>query len=422
MEDKPENTNKADAEQPGATVEPTQQSAPETAAAPTPTVTATQQAQPAPATPAASSGPVIGPSPKKSRKKLWITLIVIVVLLLAGGGAYWFMHQQTAKPAKAPTTVHKSTTSAPKVEGLQLDTSKNYGDKYKDGILPVGDGKYSTTATSVGTVYACSQYANSLSSGQGGASSRGPWFQNNNTQYDINKKTHVSGSVMWQASFTNTVNGTTRTIVTNDLPSHPTGVFPIMSTDPAYAYDHNPNTIKSQSLTYALNANPTYGSPNCMGGEAGIMLTGVALFNAFDAGGRDAGAWEVQDSCSGHPQSDGVYHYHALSTCIKDTSVHTVIGYALDGFPITGPQVGPNNILTTADLDVCHGLTSTVQENGKSVTTYHYVMTQDFPYSVSCFRGTAIQPPDLENHTANQGGGANAPSGAQPTNGPPPKQ
>jgi len=24
---------------------------------------------------------------------------------------------------------------------------------------------------------------------------------------------------------------------------------------------------------------------------------------------------------------------------------------------------------------------------------YHYVMTQDFPYSVSCFRGTATNPP-----------------------------
>ena len=33
-----------------------------------------------------------------------------------------------------------------------------------------------------------------------------------------------------------------------------------------------------------------------------MMITGVALFDAFDAGGRDAGAWEVQDGCNGHPQ------------------------------------------------------------------------------------------------------------------------
>jgi hypothetical protein len=67
-----------------------------------------------------------------------------------------------------------------------------------------------------------------------------------------------------------------------------------------------------------------------------------------------------------------------------------VIGWALDGFPITGPKVGKGNILSTADLDKCHGLTSTVKINGTKVTTYHYVMTQDFPYSVSCFRAEPV--------------------------------
>jgi hypothetical protein len=124
-----------------------------------------------------------------------------------------------------------------------------------------------------------------------------------------------------------------------------------------------------------------------MGGEVGIMTTGVVLFNAFDAGGRDAGAWEVQDHCDGHPEKSGAYHYHTLSSCITKLSVHHVIGWALDGFPITGPYVhGSKNQLTTSNLDACHGITSKVTINGKSVTTYHYVMTQDFPYSVSCFR------------------------------------
>jgi hypothetical protein len=123
------------------------------------------------------------------------------------------------------------------------------------------------------------------------------------------------------------------------------------------------------------------------------MEAGVALFDAFDAGGRDAGAWEVQDGCAGHPQMSSEYHYHTLSSCIGDTSVSTVIGWALDGFPITGPKVGDHNVLTTADLDECHGITSTITIDGQRVTTYHYVMTQDFPYSVSCFRSTPIQPP-----------------------------
>jgi hypothetical protein len=261
--------------------------------------------------------------------------------------------------------------------------------------LPVGDNNYSAASAKIGSAYICSQYAQNLKNDQGGAGSRGPWFVNNNTEYDINKKLKVQGSVTWQSSFSNTESGGNRTITTNDLPNHVTGVFPISSKDPAYSYDRNPNSIKAQSLTYSLSDKPAYGSPQCMGGQVGIMLTGVALFSAFDAGGRDAGAWEIQDGCGGHPEKTGEYHYHTLSSCIKDTNVSTVIGYALDGFPITGPQVGVNNILTTSNLDECHGLTSEVVMNGKKTTTYHYIMTQDFPYSVSCFRSKAAQPPGL---------------------------
>lgn len=349
--------------------------------------------QPAEATPATQPGQDVAYKSKKSHKKLWL-LLIVVLLAAAVGGGYWLGKHKTVKLAVVTTSSpKKSSARQSKLPGLQLDPTKNYGDKYVNGLLPLGDGKYSTSGAAAGTVYVCSQYAQNLGQAQGGAGTRGPWFTNNNTQYDINKKAHVSGSVVWQSSFNNTVSGNTRNIVTNDLPSHPTGVFPIAASDTAYAYDRNPNSIKSQALTYALPAAPSYGSPNCMGGEAGVMLTGVALFNAFDAGGRDAGAWEVQDSCGGHPQKSGEYHYHTLSSCIKDISVHTVIGFALDGFPITGPQVAPGNILTTGDLDQCHGLTSQISLDGKSATMYHYVMTQDFPYSVSCFRGQAIQPP-----------------------------
>lgn len=354
-----------------------------------------------PETPAEpSQAPTPDAKPVKPRREwLLIGVTFVVLALLTAGSWALFNHYENRQAQKAAqlAAAQKKAKVVPTatVQGLQLDTSKNYGNKYSNGILPVGDGKYSTTGAAKGTVYACQQYAQSLSGGQGGAGVRGPWFGNNNTTYDISKKVHVSGAATWQAEYTvNLANGT-RTIVTNDLPSHPTGIFPIAASDPAYAYDRNPDSIKGQSLTFNLNASPSYGAPNCIGGEVGIMTTGVALFNGFDAAGRDAGAWEVQDNCSGHPQKEGEYHYHTLSSCIKDVSVHTVIGYALDGFPITGPQVAVDNILTTSDLDECHGLTSQVKLDGKDVTTYHYVMTQDFPYSVSCFRSQAIQPPGL---------------------------
>jgi hypothetical protein len=346
----------------------------------------------------AANPPNPEPTPPATRNKKWLWAgggaVVLILVIILG---IWHFHKSKT-PVKTPTVSKssqqtQSSTQPAAVQGIQLDASKSYGNKYANGILPVGDGKYVSDAAKQGYVYACSGYANNLKSSQGGANKRGPWFTNNNTQYDLNKKLHVQGAVTWQASFSNKISGATRTIITNDLPNHTTGVFPISPTDPSYSYDRNPNLITEQSLTYNLSANPAYGSPNCMGGEAGIMLTGVALFNAFDAGGRDAGAWEIQDSCSGHPQKEGEYHYHTLSSCVKDISVKTVIGFALDGFPITGPQVETSNVLTTSDLDECHGLTSQIVLDGKNVTTYHYVMTQDFPYSVSCFRDQAIEPP-----------------------------
>lgn len=333
----------------------------------------------------------------------FISLVIVLEIAALGGIFYYSNHHKKATPVAVQQAVVAKPKTITKTQGLVLDAKKNYGNKYANGMLPVGDSHYTTDKPKAGYIYACSPYAQNIKADTGGAGTRGPWFTSSNTQYDSTKKAHVLGSVTWQAQFTNTLSGNTRTIVTNDLPTHPTGVFPIATTDPAYQYDRNPNTIKGQTLTYALSANPSYAvTPNCMGGQVGVMLTGIALFNAFDAGGRDAGAWEEQDSCSGHPEKEGEYHYHTLSICIKDVSVHTVVGYALDGYPITGPQVGENNMLTTSDLDECHGITSSYFVNGQSITGYHYVMTQDFPYSVSCFRATAIQPPGLQSQPARQ--------------------
>lgn len=349
----------------------------------------------APRGPSVSVQPTVTAAPK-SYRGLWLAA-ALVALFMLGTGLVWALQRSRSPVITMPADTSgaqrpaAAAAASQQAQGLQLDTSNNYGDKYANGILPVGDGKYETTAAKTGYIYACSGYAQNIGTSQGGADKRGTWFVNNNTQYDTAKKPHVAGSVIWKPTFSDTLSGGNRIILSNDLPNHPTGIFPIATADPAYAYDRNPNSIRSQTLSYALPASPVYGSPHCMGGEAGIMLSGVALFNAFDAGGRDAGAWEVQDGCSGHPQMSGEYHYHTLSSCIKDSSISTVIGFALDGFPITGPKLSTHNVLTTANLDECHGIVSQITLDGKKVTTYHYVMTQDFPYSISCFRAQPIQ-------------------------------
>ncbi len=358
-----------------------------------------QLPEPNPIPPASLNAP-----PKKSKPK-FLLIISLAIIFIAAGASYWLLKPDNST---GNNLVNTPTEQKQVAQGLELDPNKNYGDKYKNGILPVGDKKYTTDAAKKGYIYLCN--ANFVPESQAGATARGPWFIGT-TQWDINKKSMVNGQVDWTEQFSMSIASGKRVLTTNNLPDHHTGTYPVASSDPAYQYDRNPNSIKAQSLTYSLNANPTYGDPNCAGGEVGIMLTGVGIYNGFDAGGRDAGAWEVQDSCDGHPQNKGAYHYHTLSRCIKDVGVSKVIGFALDGFPITGPKVGEGNYLTTDDLDECHGITSEIILDNKKVKMYHYVMTQDFPYSVSCFRSKAEKAPGLPENAGQQG---SQPTGMQP--------
>ncbi len=344
--------------------------------------------------------------------------IIIFVLAIIAGAAFYIGRSRMMMRATAPVVVNATATPAVVEDASQtiqdtvsvLKQSPSSGpavaisapastrvadplaglgsDIYADGILPLGDGKYTTTAPKKGYVYLC----NVVSGGEG-AEVNGPWI--GTSTWNSNEKISVEGSALWpNASVSISVSGSTRTIVTSDLPvGASTGIFPIASTDPAYQYDTNPNNIEAQNLSFSLPADPTIAaSPSCIYGEVGVMTNGVLLLDAFDAEYRDAAAHEMQDSCDGHPHQGGMYHYHSLSSCIASTTVTNIIGWAFDGFPITGPEISPNRYLTTADLDECHGITSPVMLNGSLVNMYHYVMTQDFPYSVSCFRGVSHEP------------------------------
>src|SRR5579863_8865984 len=96
-------------------------------------------------------------TPRKSSKKpIYIILAVIIVL---GALSYGFLHYHKPKKAVELSTSSTSTkTPETNVKGLQLNANKNYGNKYKAGVLPVGDGKYTTSAPKKGYVYACSGY------------------------------------------------------------------------------------------------------------------------------------------------------------------------------------------------------------------------------------------------------------------------
>ena len=261
-------------------------------------------------------------------------------------------------------------------------------DQSAQGALPLGDGLVSTSPR-IGYVFSCQ-----TTFGQGGASATGPWIQG--ATWNPTLKPEIGGSVSWPtAQITITREGDRRVVRANNLPTHPTGTFPVQSSDPAYTYDRNPNTIREQDVVLSLPATPTAApAPSCVSmGMIGFARSGAAIYNALDAGGRDAVAHEIQDHCSGHPQQSGQYHYHSLSACFNDAprgrGEHSdLVGYARDGYGIYGPAGEGGKTLTNADLDVCHGHEHVVEWDGTAVKLYHYHTTAEYPYTIGCYHGS----------------------------------
>lgn len=251
--------------------------------------------------------------------------------------------------------------------------------------LPIGDGKRSD-ALKVGWLWACR-----IEEDGRGPLVTGPWIKADGT-YDFSAKPAIAGAVTWPHRFFMSIAGNRRVFTSDDLPNHPTGVFPVAPEDPARRYDPNPNRITPQRVEFSVPAEPALATPQCAPGAVGILLTGTVLFNGFDANGHDAVAHELQDKCQGHPQQSGTYHYHSVTTCFDDTTLpnghSTLVGYAIDGFGIYGRRGEGGAVLSSTDLDPCHGHTHTIEWNGKTVEMYHYHGTQDFPYTVGCLRGT----------------------------------
>ena len=96
-------------------------------------------------------------------------------------------------------------------------------------------------------------------------------------------------------------------------PNHPTAIFPNSG---------NPNRIRVQDFHFRLPLEPKRAASitRVPMGPIGMALNGVVFFNPFEAGGMNAieGYSEVWlDSCCGHPQQHGVYHYHKYPSCVK---------------------------------------------------------------------------------------------------------
>jgi YHYH protein/Fibronectin type III domain len=247
------------------------------------------------------------------------------------------------------------------------------------------------------------------------------------------------------ATYSWTCNGSTRALVANGLPNHTVGTFP-------RAGNPNTIGAVATSATYTLNPSVTATSTTVVTsgyGLNGVKLEPATAGTCADAGGstcnqaQGTGAWNMEalgqtafnfgtDENNAHVQPTGAYHYHGMpeeyiTKLGKGTSTMTLVGWAPDGFPIyarygyntatnaasgvkvlrgsyrlkTVPDANRPSTTTYAmgtftqdyeyavgsgDLDECNGRTGVTPEFPAG--TYHYVITDTYPYIGRCVKGT----------------------------------
>lgn len=235
-----------------------------------------------------------------------------------------------------------------------------------------------------------------------------------------------------------TVEGDRRVITSNGLPDHPTGRFPNAD---------NPNGLSAQHYRFTVPAKPVVAAkPTPLVRQPfGIAVNGV-LFDPGTAemwqNDRESG-WHYEalggafslglDANNAHVQPNGAYHYHGIPHALlqrlsEGQARMTLVGWAADGFPIyarwghrdpadagspavnlrssyrlkTGDRPTANGqpggkydgifvedydyVAGSGDLDECGGRTGVTPEFPDG--TYHYVLTEDFPFVPRAFRGT----------------------------------
>jgi hypothetical protein len=151
--------------------------------------------------------------------------------------------------------------------------------------------------------------------------------------------------------------------------------------------------------------------------KVGMGLDGVPIF-ADAPSVLDTGHLPALDTCGGHVDPGGWYHWHATSTdidtvydhahvdasCALEQSTSAQFGYAFDGYAMFGTADIDGTVPT--DLDACNG-------HFGSDETYHYHATAEFPNLPPCLSGVVAK--DNFSTTASNGIGA---AGGGPDGGP----
>ena len=182
-----------------------------------------------------------------------------------------------------------------------------------------------------------------------------------------------------------------RELVTTDYNN--TYVYVNTTSVPDHFYN-SPN-VKAQNFVYQIPrfpAVPEVKVPTPLG-AIGVAINGVSIFNPKAAEVEilngvtyQINAPEVEqlavDDGGGHPQEDGVYHYHSDPKLMytKDETKHSqILGFAFDGFPIYGPYgYKATNDLTITLMRSSYRLKTTPRPDatmptGRYVEDYEYI-------------------------------------------------
>ncbi len=193
----------------------------------------------------------------------------------------------------------------------------------------------------------------------------------------------------------------------------------------SYEFDQKtPNALAEQAWNWSVPLEPTVAATptsilNTLG-TLGFTVTGLPIYGPTEGPFPPAEAFGdpeyngILDSCGGHTGPASEYHDHAvISTSDCGFEASPIVGYALDGFPI----YGPNGCLDLACENVVE-MTSGYEQTGNPTSnawtaytyvggsepgmldecngtygpdgTYRYHATSGFPYTFGCFKGTPV--------------------------------
>lgn len=161
--------------------------------------------------------------------------------------------------------------------------------------------------------------------------------------------------------------------------------------------------------------------------KVGVALDGVPIF-ADAPSVLDTGHMPALDTCGGHVDPGGWYHWHATATDIDTVFAEEEVeaacafvaqnataqfAYAFDGFAIYGSQEADGS--KPVGLDECGGHIGPVP--GSTDEVYHYHASESFPNLPSCLVGVVAEN-NFTTTAANGIGAANGGGGPQGGQGP----